>query len=78
MPSEPSLSDRYRSEHQAGDKGKKHASGVAVNRGNVDAVRRTMTQSSNGDGAHDSGRVVVMTENAEEVSIAHVGVAFEH
>ena len=28
--------------------------------------------------ASNSGRVVVLTENAEEVSIAHVGVAFEH
>ena len=26
----------------------------------------------------DSNRVVVLTENAEEVSIANVGVAFEH
>ena len=68
MPSEPSLSDRFRSSNEI-------------------SIRRTPTQSSLGENnanndsnrinsAIDNSVVVVMTENAEEVSIANMGVAF--
>ena len=58
MPSEPSLSDRYRNNAQ-------------IDAGNIGL--RSCTQESAG---MDGGNVVVMTENAEEVSIANLGVAF--
>lgn len=68
MPSEPSLSDRFRSN-------------------NAIAIKRAPTQSSLGEtnsnrdsnrinGTVENSVVVVMTENAEEVSIANMGVAF--
>ena len=64
MPSEPSLSDRYRSN-------------VSVDRNAMPGAPMT-TQGSTGEAFSESNFVMVMTENAEELSIANVGVAFNH
>ena len=63
MPSEPSLSDRYRSESEDAAS-------------NSSAVRKA-TQGSSYDPT-DGQCVIVMNENAEEVSIANMSVAFNH
>jgi len=63
MPSEPSLSDRYRSESEDAA-----SSSSAV---------RKATQGSSYDPT-DGQCVIVMNENAEEVSIANMSVAFNH
>ena len=46
-----------------------------INRSTQSAMHISGNEST---GNRDSGHVFVLTENAEEVSITHEGVAFEH
>ena len=66
MPAEPSLSDRYRSDQCDLNLSVRKGTAGSTGEGNIT------------EGNADASVVVVMTENAEEVSIAHTGVAFQH